>query len=53
MTAYNTIREIIAKRAEYHRTKREIEALPREIAIEDLGFTPFDAKEIARRAVYG
>jgi len=53
MTAYETIREIIAKRALYHKTRREIEALPVELAIEDMGINPYNAKEIARRAVYG
>ncbi len=53
MAAYTTIREAIAKRALYVRTRRELEALPSDLAIEDLGFAPFDAKEIAYRAVYG
>jgi uncharacterized protein YjiS (DUF1127 family) len=53
MAAYNTIREALAKRALYLQTKRELEALPNDLAIEDLGLTPFDPKEIARRAVYG
>ncbi|SMH58330.1 hypothetical protein [Maritimibacter sp. HL-12] len=53
MTAYETIREIIAKRALYHKTVREIEALPVDLAIEDMGINPYKAKEIARRAVYG
>jgi len=53
MSAYETIREIIAKRALYNRTKREIEALPPKLAIEDLGLNPYEADKIARRAVYG
>lgn len=53
MTAFTTLRDFIAKRALYHRTRREIEALPVELAIEDLGLNPYDAKDIARRAVYG
>ncbi|GGD34502.1 hypothetical protein [Sinisalibacter lacisalsi] len=53
MTAYEKIREIIAKRALYHKTRREIEALPVDLAIEDMGLNPYDAKAIARRAVYG
>jgi uncharacterized protein YjiS (DUF1127 family) len=53
MTALETLREKLAKRAEYNRTVREIRALPVEIAIEDLGLDPFDAETIARRAVYG
>lgn len=53
MAAYNSIRDALAKRALYIRTKRELEALPASIAIEDMGLSPFDPKEIARRAVYG
>jgi uncharacterized protein YjiS (DUF1127 family) len=53
MTAFDTIREALAKRAMYRRTVREIEALPVEFAIEDIGLNPYDAKDIARKAVYG
>ncbi|GKY87962.1 hypothetical protein [Sinisalibacter aestuarii] len=53
MAAIETIRDAIAKRALYHRTVREIEALPTELAIEDMGLNPYDAKAIARAAVYG
>jgi len=53
MTAIESIREAIAKRALYNRTIREIEALPTELAVEDLGIYPADAKIIARAAVYG
>ena len=53
MTAYTTLRDAIVKRALYNRTKREIAALPVELAIEDMGLNPFDAKEIAHTAVYG
>ena len=53
MTTISAIREAIAKRALYNRTVREIEALPIELAIEDLGIYPADAKSIAHAAVYG
>lgn len=53
MTAFDTIREALAKRALYHRTIREIEALPTDLAIEDLGISPADVKSIARAAIYG
>lgn len=53
MTAFHTLREAIAKRALYRKTLREIQALPRDLAINDLGMSPFDAREIARKAVYG
>jgi len=53
MTAIESIREAIAKRARYNRTIREIEALPTDLAVEDLGIYPADAKTIARAAVYG
>lgn len=53
MTGIQSIREAIAKRALYNRTIREIESLPTELAVEDLGIFPTDAKQIARAAVYG
>lgn len=53
MTTLNTLRNALAKRALYRRTVREIEALPVELAIEDMGLNPYDAKAIARAAVYG
>jgi uncharacterized protein YjiS (DUF1127 family) len=53
MTAVETLRDALAKRAAYHRTIREIEAIPAELAIEDMGINPYDAKAIARAAVYG
>lgn len=53
MTAFTTLRRTLEKRAEYLRVKREIAALPVELAVEDLGIYPGDADEIARRAVYG
>jgi uncharacterized protein YjiS (DUF1127 family) len=53
MSTYMTLRDAMAKRALYRRTVRELSALPRDLAIEDMGLNPFDAREIARRAVYG
>ena len=53
MTAFNTLRTAIKNRAAYLRTKRELESLPADLAIEDLGFYPGDADRIARHAVYG
>ena len=50
---YKRSREALAKRAMYRRTVREIEALPVELAIEDMGINPYQAREIARKAVYG
>lgn len=51
MTAFESIREALAKRALYNRTVRELQALPNDIAIEDLGI--YDPKAIAKTAVYG
>ena len=42
----------LKKHREYVRTMREIRELPLNTAL-DLGIYPGDAKEIARRAVYG
>ncbi|WP_292021129.1 hypothetical protein [Maritimibacter sp. UBA3975] len=53
MTAYTKMKTALAKRAHYNRTRRAIAALPTDLAIEDLGLNPYDAKTIARRAVYG
>lgn len=53
MTAFATLRTALRKRAAYARTKRELANLPREIALEDLGFYTGDADKIARKAVYG
>lgn len=53
MTTITNLRTAIAKRALYNRTIREIEALPTELAVEDLGLFPSDAKSIAYTAVYG
>ena len=52
MTMIKTLREHLAKRAAYNRTRDAIASLPVELAIEDLGFCPADADKIAMRAVY-
>ena len=53
MTFISALRDVVAKRAAYARTRREIANLPIEFAIEDLGIYPGDADKIAMRAVYG
>ncbi|WP_375281410.1 hypothetical protein [Pseudooctadecabacter sp.] len=53
MTMINTLRDRLAKRAAYSRTRRAIANLPTDLAVEDLGLYPGDAREIATRAVYG
>jgi len=53
MTLMTNLRDRFAKRAAYIRTCNEIANLPRDIAIEDLGIYPGDAKTIATRVVYG
>ncbi|EAQ13528.1 hypothetical protein RB2654_02404 [Maritimibacter alkaliphilus HTCC2654] len=53
MTAYTKLKTALSQHANYRRTRRAIAALPPELAIEDLGLNPYDAKSIARRAVYG
>jgi len=52
MTLIDTIREIAAKRIAYERTVAEIEAMPLDTAL-DLDIHRPDAREIARKAVYG
>ncbi|MDB4052929.1 hypothetical protein N9499_03120 [Octadecabacter sp.] len=49
----NALRNSLAKRAAYNRTYFEIVNLPTEIAVEDLGISPGDARKIATLAVYG
>jgi uncharacterized protein YjiS (DUF1127 family) len=53
MTMLTHIRSAMHKRLAYLRTKRELESLPRDLAVEDLGIYPGDAGKIASRAVYG
>lgn len=52
MTLYETIRDHAQKRVAYHRTVREIEAMPLDVAL-DLDIDRANAREIASRAVYG
>jgi len=53
MTLRTTLRDRLAKRAAYNRTRHEIANLPVELAVVDLGIFPDDADKIATRAVYG
>ena len=52
MTFVSTLRDRMNKRAAYLRTKRELESLPLDVAL-DLDIHPGDASRIARKAVYG
>ena len=52
MTLIDTIRQTIAKRAIYVRTKRELQSMPLDVAL-DLNIDRADAARIARNAVYG
>ncbi len=45
-------RDAAAKRALYRKTRDEIAAMPRRIAL-DLGIFPEDAEILARKAVWG
>lgn len=47
-----SLREAARKRALYVRTRNEIAAMPRDVAL-DLGIFPGDAEQIARKAVWG
>lgn len=53
MTAITWVRTTLSRHAQYRRLRRELGALPKDLAIEDLGLNPYDGKSIARRAVYG
>jgi hypothetical protein len=48
----SSLRNRLEKRAAYHRTVREIRAMPLDVAL-DLNIYPGDAEKIASRAVYG
>ncbi len=52
MNVLKTVRTAMHKRALYIRTKREIEMMPLDVAL-DLGIFREDATKIASRAVYG
>ena len=47
-----SLREAARKRALFVRTRNEIAAMPRDVAL-DLGIFPEDADRIARQAVWG
>lgn len=53
MNLFNNVRDRLAKRAAYNRTRYAIANLPVEFAVEDLGLFPEDADKIAARVVYG
>lgn len=46
------LRRAAAERALYRRTRDEIAAMPRSVAL-DLGIFPEDAEKLARQAVWG
>lgn len=48
----NTLKTAAQKHAAYMRTRRAIEAMPAETAL-DLGIYPGDARKLAHDAVYG
>jgi hypothetical protein len=52
MTVIEQLKSAAAKRAAYHRTVAELEAMPLEVAL-DLNIYRGDARRIARQAVYG
>ena len=52
-TLFSRIRKAAAQRVAYNRTVAAISAMPIEIAVEDLGIYPGDARAIAARSVYG
>lgn len=53
MTLMTNLQNRIAKRISYVRTRNEIANLPTELAVNDLGIFPSDARKIAARVVYG
>ncbi|MBV0911530.1 hypothetical protein [Anianabacter salinae] len=50
---FETLRDAARRRAAYNRTVAELRSLPIELAVEDLGIFPGDARNMARSAVYG
>lgn len=52
MTILNTVRSAYAKRVAYLRTKRELENMPLDVAL-DLGMFREDAGVVASKAIYG
>lgn len=53
MAFFANLRTAAQKRAAYNRTVAELSAVETRLAVEDLGFYPGDAHQIARRTVYG
>lgn len=53
MTVLSHLRHAVDRYLAYRRTRRDLAAVPAEIALEDLGYWPGDADRIARAAVYG
>ncbi|SPJ26225.1 hypothetical protein [Palleronia abyssalis] len=51
MAFYNSLKSAMAKRAEYRRTRREIESMPLDVAL-DLDIDRSQSARIARSAVY-
>ncbi|MGR3484719.1 MAG: hypothetical protein ACU0BF_05190 [Paracoccaceae bacterium] len=52
MTTITFLRDRLAKRAAYRRTRRELASMPLDVAL-DLGLFREDADKLARQAVYG
>ncbi|MBS1301630.1 hypothetical protein [Loktanella sp. SALINAS62] len=52
MTLIDSIRTTLHKRAVYYKTRKEIESMPLDVAL-DLDIDRQDADRIARHAVYG
>ena len=48
----SSVRDRLQKRAAYHRTVREIRAMPLDVAL-DLNIYQGDAEKIASEAIYG
>lgn len=52
MSFLQSLRRRVEMRAAYHRTRRELRAMPLDVA-RDLDIDPSKADRLARRAVYG
>lgn len=52
MSFMDRVRAANQKRRLYNQTVAEISSMPRDVAL-DLGIFPEDARQIARKAVYG
>ncbi|MEL6958540.1 MAG: hypothetical protein AAGL89_06260 [Pseudomonadota bacterium] len=53
MALFQHVKTAFAKRAAFERTRRELAAVPADLALEDLGYYPGDADKIAAKAIYG